>query len=143
MLDNIGSSVKLTNMLMSTAATMVMPNSWKNLPTMPPMKPMGRNTATMDSVVASTAMPISSVPCSAASCALLPICTWRTMFSRTTMASSINKPTHRLRAISVMVLIVKPKMYMNKNVPIKAIGSVRPVMTVLRQEFRKIGRAHV
>ena len=93
MLDSIGSSVKLTNIEISTAATMVRPNSWKNLPTMPPMKPIGRNTATIESVVASTARPISLVPSSAASCALLPICTWRTMFSRTTIASSISRPT--------------------------------------------------
>ena len=135
-LDSIGSSVKLTNMLISTAATMVMPNSWKNLPTMPPMKPIGRNTATIDSVVASTARPISCVPSSAASCALLPICTWRTMFSRTTIASSISRPTHRLSAISVTMLIEKPNMYMNRKVPISAIGSARPVITVERQELR-------
>ena len=36
-LESIGSSVKLTNIEISTAATMVRPNSWKNLPTMPPM----------------------------------------------------------------------------------------------------------
>ena len=135
-LDSIGSSVKLTNMLISTAATMVMPNSWKNLPTMPPMKPIGRNTATIDSVVASTARPISCVPSSAASCAFLPICTWRTMFSRTTMASSMSRPTHRLSAISVTMLIEKPNMYMNRKVPISAIGSVSPVITVERHEFR-------
>ena len=62
--DNIGSSVKLTNIEINTAATMVMPNSWKNLPMMPPMKPIGRNTATMEKVVASTARPISCVPSS-------------------------------------------------------------------------------
>ena len=66
MLESIGSSVKLTNIEISTAATMVSPNSWKNLPTMPPMKPIGRNTATIDSVVASTARPISCVPSIAA-----------------------------------------------------------------------------
>ena len=66
MLDSIGSSVKLTNIEIITAATMVMPNSWKNLPMMPSMKPIGRNTATIDSVVASTASPISCVPSSEA-----------------------------------------------------------------------------
>jgi hypothetical protein len=76
------------------------------------------------------------VPSSAASCALLPICTWRTMFSRTTMASSISRPTHRLSAISVTMLIVKPNRYMNRKVPISAIGSVSPVMTVERQLLR-------
>ncbi len=135
-LESMGSSVKLTNMEIITAATIVMPNSWKNLPMMPPMKPMGRNTATMDSVVASTARPISCVPSSAAACASLPICTWRTMFSRTTMASSISRPTHSDSAISVIMLIEKPNQYMNKKVPISAIGSVSPVITVERQEFR-------
>ena len=62
----MGSSVKLTNIEISKAATMVMPNSWKNLPMMPPMKPIGKNTATMDSVVANTARPISWVPSMAA-----------------------------------------------------------------------------
>ena len=135
-LESMGSSVKLTNMEISTAATMVTPNWWKNLPMMPPIKPMGRNTATMDSVVASTASPISCVPSSAAWKAPLPICRWRTMFSRTTMASSISSPTHRLSAISVTMLTVKSNMSMNKKVPMSAIGSVRPVMTVERQELR-------
>ena len=62
MLDSMGSSVKLTNIEIVTAATLVMPNSWKNLPMIPSMKPMGKNTATMDKVVARTASPISCVP---------------------------------------------------------------------------------
>ena len=137
MLDSMGSSVKLTNIEINTATTMVRPNSWKNLPMMPPMKPMGKNTATIDIVVASTAMPISCVPSSEAWKIDLPICTWRTMFSRTTIASSISKPTHRLSAIMVIMLMVKPSMFMKKNVPIRAMGSVSPVITVERQEFRK------
>jgi hypothetical protein len=58
------------------------------------------------------------------------------MFSRTTMASSINKPMHRLKAIIVMKLSVKPKAYTAMKLEMTAIGSVRPVMTVLRQECR-------
>ena len=76
------------------------------------MKPIGRNTATIDSVVAITARPISSVPSSAASCADLPICRWRTMFSRTTIASSMSRPTQSDSAIIVMMLMVKPNAYM-------------------------------
>jgi hypothetical protein len=34
--------------------------------------------------------------------------TWRTMFSRTTIASSISRPMHRLSAIIVMKFSVKP-----------------------------------
>ena len=100
------------------------------------MKPIGKNTATIDNVVAITARPISCVPSSAAWNGVLPICTWRTMFSRTTMASSISRPTHRDKAISVTTLMVKPNIAMNQKVPISAMGRVRPVMTVERHEFR-------
>ena len=58
------------------------------------------------------------------------------MFSRTTMASSISKPTHKLSAIKVIMLMVKPNRFMNKNVPMIEIGKVSPVMTVERQEFK-------
>ena len=66
MLESMGSRVKLTNIEIKTATTIVSPNSWKNLPMIPPIKPIGRNTATMENVVASTASPISSVPSIAA-----------------------------------------------------------------------------
>jgi len=58
------------------------------------------------------------------------------MFSRTTMASSISRPTHRLMAISVIMLIEKPNIFMNRKVPISEIGNVRPVMMVERQLLR-------
>ena len=58
------------------------------------------------------------------------------MFSRTTMASSISKPTHSDSAISVIMLMVKPNRFMNKNVPMMEIGSVSPVITVERHELR-------
>ena len=76
---------------------------------MPPMNATGTNTAQMANVVAITARPISSVPSRAAVWWSLPMCTWRTMFSRTTMASSISRPMHRLSAIIVMKFSVKPK----------------------------------
>ncbi|MCC2675303.1 MAG: hypothetical protein K0R58_2250 [Ramlibacter sp.] len=59
------------------------------------------------------------------------------MFSRTTIASSISRPTQSDSAISVTMLMEKPKAYMNRKVPISAMGSVSPVMTVERQELRK------
>jgi len=58
------------------------------------------------------------------------------MFSRTTMASSINSPMHRLSAIIVMKLSVKPKAFTAMNEAITEIGSVSPVITVLRHECR-------
>jgi len=58
------------------------------------------------------------------------------MFSRTTMASSISRPTDSVSAISVIMLMVNPSRFMKKKVPITAIGRVSPVMTVERHEFR-------
>ena len=46
----------------ATAKAIVSANDLKNCPTMPVMKPTGRNTARMVNVVAITARPISAVP---------------------------------------------------------------------------------
>ncbi len=45
------------------------------------------------------------------------------MFSRTTMASSISRPTHSDSAISVITLSVKPHIYITPKVPISAIAA--------------------
>ena len=87
-------------MEISTAKAIVMPKGKKNRPTMPLVKAVGRKTATTESVVASTARPISLVANSAAKAAGLPACTWRMMFSCTTMASSISRPMASVRAPS-------------------------------------------
>ena len=131
--DSIGSSVNDTNSDTSTAAVTVMPNAKKNLPMMPLMNATGTNTATIANVVAITASPISLVPSSAAWRWLLPIRRCRTMFSRTTIASSIRRPMQSDSAIIVMKFSVKPKAFSTMNVDMTAIGSVRPVMIVERQ----------
>ena len=59
------------------------------------------------------------------------------MFSRTTMASSMSKPIANDSASSVMVFTVNPNSHMTKKAEMIETGSVRPVMTVDRQEFRK------
>ena len=87
-------------------------------------------------VVAMTARPISAVPSRAASKWSLPRCRWRTMFSRTTIASSISMPIASERPMSVSTLRVKPKARIAMNPATTEIGRVMPVMTVERQEFR-------
>ena len=100
------------------------------------MNATGMNTAMMVKVVAMTASPISAVPSRAASRWSLPFCMWRTMFSRTTIASSISMPMASDRPISVSTFSVKPNMRMAMNAAMTEIGSVRPVMTVERHELR-------
>ena len=65
--DIIGVSVKLTSIDTRMANAIVMPKLFMNRPTMPPMKATGTKMATSDSVVASTARPISRVASMAAS----------------------------------------------------------------------------
>ena len=58
------------------------------------------------------------------------------MFSRTTIASSISSPIASESASSVMVFTVKSNTHMMKNALMIETGSVSPVMTVERHEFR-------
>ena len=64
---SIGVSVNDTSSETAMANEAVNPNDDMKRPTMPPMKPMGRNTASSENVVAITARPISFVPSIAAS----------------------------------------------------------------------------
>ena len=52
--------MRATARLISTATTTVIPKFWKNWPAMPGIRPTGRNTATMQKLVATTGRPISS-----------------------------------------------------------------------------------
>ena len=124
--DSIGSSVKLDEQRHQHRHRDGEPNWKKKRPMMPLMNAIGTNTATIANVVAITARPISSVPSRAAVTWSLPMPRWRTMFSRTTIASSIRRPMHSDSAISVRKLSVKPNAYSAMNVAITAIGSVRP-----------------
>ena len=92
----------------TTAIATEMPNWRKNCPGTLDMKLTGMNTATMVSVVATTARPISSDASSAACIGVLPMRMWRTMFSTSTIASSTRMPTTSDRPSSVIRLSVKP-----------------------------------
>ena len=115
---------------------MVSANGLNHWPAIPCMKATGANTATIEKVVAATAIPISLVPSNAAVMWSLPISTWRTMFSRTTMASSIRMPMASDSPSSDMVLRVKPQAQTAMKAESTDTGSARPVITVERQELR-------
>ena len=105
----------------------------------PLMKATGRNTAISDSVVARTARPMSRVARTAAAkgfCFFTS--TKRTMFSSTTMASSMTIPTARASASSVMMFSVKPIPHISAKVPMMEMGMASAAMRVLRGLPRKI-----
>ena len=92
-----------------SAAATVTANSRNSRPVVSVRKVSGRNTATDDTVAATTAKEISAMPRRAASIGGAPSSTQRVMFSSTTIASSTTRPIASVTPISVSVLIVKPK----------------------------------
>ena len=101
--ESIGVSVNETSSETAMANAEVKPNELMKRPTMPPMKPTGRKTASSESVVAMTARPISFVPSIAACIGAMPFSSMkRKMFSSTMMASSITIPTISVSASMVI-----------------------------------------
>ena len=134
--DSIGSSENETNSDTSTEHAMVSAKGANHCSASPPMNATGTNTTTIENVVAATARPISLVPSCAAVTWSLPISTCRTMFSRTTIASSIRMPMASDRPSSDIVFSVKPNSSTAMNDAMTEIGSAMPVMTVDRHELR-------
>jgi hypothetical protein len=95
------------------------------------------NTAMIEKVVEATAMPISAVPSRAAVRRSAPFSMWRTMFSRTTIASSISTPIASDRPSRVMKFSVKPHSQTAMKAAITEVGSDSAVIRVERHEFRK------
>src|SRR5215210_5097307 len=134
--ESIGSSENETNSDTSTDDAMVSAKGLNHWPATPYMKPIGTNTATIENVVAATARPISSVPSCDAVTWSFPISMCRTMFSRTTIASSIRIPIASERPSRDIVLSVNPNAQTMMNDASTDTGSARPVMTVDLHEFR-------
>ena len=106
-------------------------------PMIPFMNATGRKTATMDDEAAITAKPTSDAPFCAASMRPSPSSMCRKMFSSTTIASSITRPTARERASMVMLLTVKPRAFVATNAPINARGMVITLISVILTLRRK------
>ena len=125
------------NRLTSTELATVNANGRNHSPGMPGMNATGMKTAMIENVVAATARPISFVPSEAAVRRSLPISICRTMFSRTTIASSISTPTASDKASSVMKFSVKPESQIAMKAAMTDVGRLKAVISVERQEFKK------
>ena len=124
------------NRLTITEATTVTANGRNHSPATPGMKATGTKTATIEKVVAATASPISAVPRRAAVMRSAPRSRWRTMFSRTTIASSISTPMASASPSRLMKFSVKPASQTAMNEAITEVGSDSAVISVERQLFR-------
>ena len=98
------------------------------------MNETGTKITTRQSVVASTARPISAVACRAASFGSIRFSsTKRKMFSSTTIASSITMPTISTSASIVTLLSVKSSHHIAANVAMTDVGIATQAMIVARQ----------
>ena len=94
------------------------------------------NTAARVVVVARTAKKTCSVPKTAAARAPIPSDRRRTMFSRTTMASSTTIPVARTSASKVMMFIENPTSQIAASVPTSDTGMARIGISVARASRR-------
>src|SRR5262249_6439159 len=134
---NIGVSVSDTNPETTIATAIDTANSRNTRPTIPPINSTGMNTAISEKVIDTIVNPISREPFKAASNGRMPPSMWRTIFSSITIASSTTKPTDKVSASSVMLLMEKPKAYIAANVPTSETGTARAGMMVADTLRRK------
>ena len=106
-----------------TAADNVTANSRNKRPTTPPINKIGKNTATSDTLIASTVKPTSLVAFNAALNGCKPFSTWRLAFSNTTIASSTTKPVDMVNAINDKLLMLNPQKYINAQAPNSDTGT--------------------
>ena len=124
---------------MPIAAAIVNANCWKSSPVVPGKKATGMNTDISTSDVATTAPPISRIARAVAWNGLVLSSTmWRTIFSKTTIASSTTRPVARVNPKSVSVLIENPSIFIAANVPISETGIVIDGISVLCQFCKKM-----
>ncbi len=133
---SIGVSVRATKSEITTALATVSPNSFRKFPMIPLTAATGRNTAAIDESAAMAAKVTCRVPFEAASKGASPPSRLRSMFSITTMASSMTTPTTNAMASSVITLSVKPITQMTPNVATSESGIERPTIRVGRVRRR-------
>jgi len=117
--------------------------SLNNWPATPSTKTSGRNTATVVSVDAVTAMLTSFVPRYTASASSSPDRLCRSMASSTTMELSTSMPIPRAIPPSDMMFSVRSVWYIRANVAMIEMGMDRPIISVLRTSLRKRNRMMV
>ena len=133
--DGVIVSALIAEMIVETA--IVTANWRKNCPVIPPRKQQGMKTALSTSVIARTGPVISSIALIVAVRESRPVAISRSMFSRTTMASSTTIPIASTRPKSVRLFRLKPMAAMIANVPIKETGTSIIGRIIAFQSWRK------
>ena len=135
--DNIGISVSDTTREIISAIETVSAWSLNNWPATPCTNTSGKNTATVVSVDATTAMLTSRVPVMAACSTPSPRSRALAMLSSTTMESSTTMPVASARPARDMTLRLSPNRSMKKKVAMMDTGKESPITNVLQPSRRK------
>ncbi len=107
------------------------------------MKTIGKNTAIVVRVEATTADATSVVPSLADWITLRPCSLFRTMFSRTTIELSTSIPTARAMPPNDMMFNDMSFMYIKRNVPMTDTGIAIATVAVARESRRKPYRTKI
>ena len=132
----MGVVVNDTNSEIRIAEVMTTANSWNKRPRTPPMNSMGMNTATSDTLMATTVKPMSRVPCNTAWRKGMPRSRKRVICSSTTMASSTTKPVAIVKAIRLRLFKLNFIKYMTAQVPASDKGTATAGIKAVRQRFK-------
>ena len=134
--QSAGESDRALKAEIRTETAIVMANCMFIRPWMPPMKATGMNTAERTRAIPMTGWVTSSIAFSVASLGERPCSMWCSTASTTTIASSTTRPMARTRPKSESVLIEKPSIGKNMNVPTSDTGTASSGMSVARHPCR-------
>ena len=127
----------------STEMAMVRANCLYMLPTSPPRRATGTNTAERMRAIPMTGAVTSSMALMVASRGLIPFSRWWMTASTTTMASSTTMPMASTRPNIERVLSEKPSSGKKMKVPMRETGMVISGMIVARMFWRKMKTTRV
>ena len=143
MAQSAGVSDSALNAESNTEMAMVRANCLYMLPTSPPSRATGTNTAERMRAMPMTGADTSFMAWTVASLGLFPCSRWWMTASTTTMASSTTIPMASTRPNIESVLTENPSMGKKMNVPMRETGMVSNGMIVARKFWRKMNTTSV
>ncbi len=132
-LNSTGTSVKDSTRLASSDTHTGSDSGENRYLAVPCSRNTGTNTMQMHSVASNVGTPTSPAPLMIAASSGSPRCTWRSMFSITTVPLSTRMPTASAKPPSVIVLSVCPPMYMTSTAVMIESGIDARMISVSRQ----------
>ena len=132
-----------TSRLAISAKTTVRARSEKTCPATPSTNTMGKNTATVVSVEAITAVPTSEVPRATARFSVSPSSLQRAIDSTTTIPESTSIPIPRARPPRLIMFSVRPVRFIGANTAATETGIATEITAVVLKSLRNRYRTRI